>query len=152
MQKRTLSSITAKQVTDENELAPADKPKVLAGIDTDGSVFQITLPLMVTEADLTIGEGKKNTGEIYDKANVCFKFAAKNVTLGVLMDDGTTRYYKIKNNAGPYGSDRYISFGFDPTVFFTRPPDVEVLKAEVIEMHPPMDNDTEAEISEAEAA
>jgi hypothetical protein len=121
MVKRTLSSVSAKAITDESELAPADKPKVPAGIDTDGTVFQITLPLMVNESDLTITEGKKQDGTTYDKANVCFKFAAKGLTLGVKMDDGTTRFYKVKNNAGPYGADRYISFGFDPTVFFTRP-------------------------------
>jgi len=123
MVKRTLSSVAAKLLNDASELAPADKPKVPAAIDTDGTVFQITLPLMVNEDDLTIGEGKKQDGTTYDKANVCFKFAAKGLTLGVKMNDGTTRYYKIKNNAGPYGADRYISFGFDPSVFFTRPAD-----------------------------
>jgi hypothetical protein len=142
MVKRTLSSVSAKLLNDESELAPADKPKVPAGIDTDGSVFQITLPLMVNEADLTISEGKKQDGTVYDKANVCFKFAAKGLTLGVKMEDGSTRYYKIKNNAGPYGADRYISFGFDPSVFFTRPAESahDADESETVTEHvPPME-------------
>lgn len=118
--KRTLSSVSAKLVTADDMVADI-KPKVLAGIDTDGVVFQITLPLLVKESDLTISEAKRADGTTYDKANVCYKFAAKDVTLGVQMDDGTVRYYKVKDNAGPYGADRYISLGFDPTVFFTRP-------------------------------
>lgn len=140
MVKMSLSSVAAKLLTSESELAPADKPKVPAGIDTDGTVFQITLPLMVKESDITIGKGKKQTGEEYDKANVCFKFAAKGLTLGVQMDDGTTRYYKVKNNAGPYGADRYISFGFDPSVFFTRPADGDENgeRGFIVENEPPL--------------
>lgn len=123
MLKMSLSSISAKLLSGD-EAVDADKPKVPAGIDTDGQVFQITLPLMVNESDITMSKGKKpNTGEEYDKANVCFKFEAKGLHIGVLMEDGSTRYYKIKNNAGPYGATRYISLGFDPSVFFTRPAD-----------------------------
>ncbi len=120
--KRTLSNVTAKMV-DAADLVQADKPKVQAGIDTDGRVFQITLPLMVTESDITVSEGKKQDGTIYDKANCCFKFQAKDLTLCIQMEDGTKRFHKIKNNAGPYGSDRYISLGFDPTVYFSTPPE-----------------------------
>lgn len=144
--KMSLSSIKT-QVADGNE-PDADKPKVQAGIDTDGQVFQITLPLMVTEADITVTKGKKpNSGEEYDKANVCFKFEAKGLHVGVKMDDGSTRYYKVKNNAGPYGATRYISLGFDPSVYYTRPADpIEELDADetlvgdiVTEHAPPME-------------
>lgn len=121
--KKTLSSVAAK-LADPKDVE-GDKPKVKAGIDTDGSVFQITLPLMVKECDLTMGEGKKQNGDVYDKASVCFEFQAKNLYMGVQMDDGTIRYYKVKNNAGPYGPTRYISLGIDPSVFFTRPPEPE---------------------------
>lgn len=132
MAKMLLSAISAKMVSSE-ELVPQDKPKVPAGIDTDGNVFQITLPLRVKESDITISEGVKQDKTKYNKANVCFKFAAKDLTLAVEMEDGTTRYYRVKNNAGPYGADRYISLGFDPEVFFTRPADTtaEVEQAEV---------------------
>lgn len=117
--KRTLSDVTAKAVG-ADDMGTPDKPKVQAGIDCDGQVFQITLPLIVNEADLTITEAKRpNTGEVYDKANVCFKFQAKDLTLAVRMEDGSTRFYRVKNNAGPYGADRYISLGFDPTVYST---------------------------------
>jgi len=135
-----LSAVTAKLLTG-NEAIDADKPKVPAGIDTDGSVFQITLPLLVKESDITVSKAKKpNTGEEYDKTNVCFKFEAKGLHIGVQMDDGSIRYYKVKNNAGPYGATRYISLGFDPTVFFTRPPAVEP-ETEVLTEHvPPMAN------------
>lgn len=122
--RKTLSSISAKQA-DPNAAAEGDKPKVKAGIDTDGKVFQITLPLMVKESDLTMGEGKKQNGDVYDKASVCFEFQAKNLYMGVTMDDGSTRYYRVKNNAGPYGPTRYLSLGFDPSVFYTVPPEAE---------------------------
>lgn len=143
MVKRSLSAIASK-LMDPADLVPADKPKVLAGIDTDGSVFQITLPLMVRECDITTGDGKKTDGTTYDKANVCYKFAAKGLVLGVKMDDGSVRYYNIKNNAGIYGPDRYLSFSFDPSVFFTRPVEVETDTDTVVEHVPPMESEAEA--------
>lgn len=119
--KRSLSDITSKRASSEDELAPSDKPKVNAGIDQDSNMFMITLPLMVAEDDVTVSDGKKQDGTIFDKANVCYQFAAKDLSIGIRMNDGTTRYHKVKNNAGPYGATRYISLGFDPTVYFTRP-------------------------------
>jgi len=128
----SLSEIEAKSADSAEALESPDKPKVQAGVDTDGTVFQVTLPLMVNEADITTGKAKRANGEEYSKANVCFAFQAKGLTLGVRMNDGTTRYYKVKNNAGIYGPTRYISLGFDPSVYFTRPADSDsVLDANI---------------------
>ncbi len=118
-----LTDVKAKAKTEAEVTEAKQKQTVTCGVDVDPTAMMITVPLMLTEADIRVKEvAGKEPGSTRVTANIACVFRTpETLVIKVKMDDGTIRHYRVRQNAGPYGPDRYINLGFDPAEFYTVP-------------------------------